>query len=124
MPKQPRHILLVEDEPGTIVTLAMLLEMSGFRVSQAANGQQGLERLEQELPDLVLTDFMMPHLDGLAMITRMKADARFAAVPVILTSAALPASVDPAQVASAFLPKPFRLDALLGLIESLIGDGS
>lgn len=115
-----RHILLVEDEPGTLVTMGLLLEMSGYRVSKAANGRQGLERMAAEVPDIVITDYMMPHLDGLSMIARMKADAALARVPVILTSAALPASLDACSIADAFIPKPFRIEALLGLIETVL----
>jgi CheY-like chemotaxis protein len=61
----------------------------------------------------------MPHTDGLSMIRQLRAIEAYAKVPVILTSGALPASVDARQVADGFLAKPYRIDALLQLIESL-----
>ena len=75
MSASPRHVLLVEDEPGTMTTVALLLEMLGHRVSRAANGKRALAMLLQERPDVVVTDYMMPHMNGLELIAAMKADA-------------------------------------------------
>jgi CheY-like chemotaxis protein len=116
-----RHILLVEDEPGTMTTVTLLLEMAGYRVTQAANGRKGLERLAQELPDIVVTDYMMPHVDGLSMIRQMRQIEAYSGVPVILTSGALPVEIDAKEVAQGFLAKPYHIERLLELVESLIG---
>ncbi len=121
MTSASRHVLLVEDEPGTMMTVCLLLEMMGHRVSQATNGRRALEELAIELPDIVLTDYMMPHLNGVELIEAMRADPRFAALPVILTSAALPPEVNPSTVAQGFLVKPYRIDALVKMIEALLG---
>ncbi len=118
--KAPRHVLLVEDEPGTLTTVALLLEMSGYRVSQAANGQRALAQLAREIPDIVLTDYMMPHLNGLDLIEAMRANPSLNKVPVILTSAALPVNIEPSKVADGFLTKPYRIETVIQLIESLI----
>ena len=117
MSDTPRHVLLVEDEPGTMTTVALLLEMLGHRVSRAANGKRALALLQQEQPDVVVTDYMMPHMNGLELIAAMKADASLAAVPIVLTSAAMPAHVDREVAADAFLRKPYRIDELTGAID-------
>lgn len=118
--KAPPHVLLVEDEPGTLTTVALLLEMSGFRVTQASNGERALQQLARERPDIVLTDFMMPHVNGLELIKAMRAQPALAAVPVILTSAALPADIEPSKVAQGFITKPYRIEAVIELIESIL----
>jgi len=115
-----RHVLLVEDEPGAMMTVSLLLEMLGYRVTQAANGKRAIEALQGERPDIVVTDYMMPHMNGLELIAAMKAEADYATIPVILTSAALPFDIDARQVAAGFLSKPYRIDALTGLIESVL----
>lgn len=112
----PRHVLLVEDEPGAMITVSLLLEMMGYRVTQAANGKRALEALKLELPDIVVTDYMMPHMNGIELIKAMRAEPAFAAVPVILSSAALPPEIDTSRVAAGFLSKPYRIDALVALI--------
>ena len=114
------HVLLVEDEPGTLTTVALLLEMSGYRVSQASNGERALQQLARERPDIVLTDFMMPHVNGLELIQAMRAQPALAAIPVILTSAALPADIEPSKVAQGFITKPYRIEAVIELIESIL----
>lgn len=118
--KAPPHVLLVEDEPGTLTTVALLLEMSGFRVTQASNGERALQQLSRERPDIVLTDFMMPHVNGLELIQAMRAQPALAAIPVILTSAALPADIEPSKVAQGFITKPYRIEAVIQLIESIL----
>jgi len=118
--KAPPHVLLVEDEPGTLTTVALLLEMSGYRVSQAANGERALQQLARERPDIVLTDFMMPHVNGLELIQAMRAQPALSTIPVILTSAALPADIEPSKVAQGFITKPYRIEAVIQLIESIL----
>jgi CheY-like chemotaxis protein len=118
--KAPPHVLLVEDEPGTLTTVALLLEMSGFRVTQASNGERALQQLARERPDIVLTDFMMPHVNGLELIQAMRGQPALAAIPVILTSAALPADIEPSKVAQGFITKPYRIEAVIQLIESIL----
>jgi CheY-like chemotaxis protein len=117
----PRHVLLVEDEPGAMITVSLLLEMLGYRVTQAANGKRALEALKLELPDIVITDYMMPHMNGIELIDAMKAEPAYAQVPVVLTSAALPPNVDTHVLCAGFLSKPYRIETLTQLIERVLG---
>ncbi|QKT04997.1 response regulator [Ectothiorhodospiraceae bacterium 2226] len=113
-------MLLVEDEPGIRTSLSLLLELEGYRLSTADNGDAGLAHMDAERPDLVITDYMMPGLDGLAMIRAMRAIPALADVPVLLMSGALPADLDPLEVADAFLQKPARIDRLVHTIQLLL----
>lgn len=114
------HILLVEDEPGTLTTTAMLLEMSGYRVSKAPNGRKGLDLARADRPDLLVTDYMMPHMDGLQLIAAIRGDEQLAGLPVLLMSSALPPHLDGARLADDFIDKPFDYEQLRRRIERLL----
>lgn len=119
-----KTVLVVDDEFGTLDVLTTALEDEGYRVLTAANGRRGLERLEElrpEKPDLVISDFMMPLMDGAAMVRRMRESADFRDVPVIMMSAAPEAALRKhLDGYAAFLRKPFSIQALTGIIESLL----
>lgn len=120
--KRP-HILLVEDEPGISKLMKMFLEEAGYAVTIAPDGLQGLARFEQVQPDLVLTDFMMPEMNGAELCRTLR--RRFAEgaprVPIILTSALLPIGTDVAELADAFIEKTGSLSVLLATIKRLLG---
>lgn len=125
MADDPRPlILLVEDEPGISKLMKMFLEEAGYRVTVAPDGIQGLVRFDQERPDLVITDFMMPEMNGAELCQRL--GQRFAAgvprVPVILTSALLPPGTDALSLADAFVEKAGNLPLLLRTAASLISN--
>lgn len=120
MAKAPPHILLVEDEPGTLITTALLLEMAGYRVSKAANGRKGLDQLHLEKPDLLITDYMMPHMDGLQLIAAVRDDERLRDLPVLLMSSALPPDIDASAVADDFIDKPFEYEEFARRVERLL----
>jgi len=110
-------ILVVEDEPTIRELLVEVLEDEGYAVLGATNGIEALDVLAGQAPDLVLTDAMMPGLDGLGLVRRMRGDPRTASTPVILMSAVLRAG-RPGFPGVSFLPKPFDLHRLLSEIEA------
>jgi len=115
-------ILVVDDEFGVVEVLTAALEDEGYRVVAAANGRHGLERLKESRPDLVILDFMMPILDGVAMAKIMKADPDFASIPIVMTSAVAENALrERFDGYDAFLRKPFRADALVKLLRRLLG---
>ena len=69
----PKKILMIEDEPGLRRSVAAYLEDSGYVVLQAANGREGLEVFTAQQPDLVLTDLRMPEMNGVEVVTRVRA---------------------------------------------------
>ena len=123
-PEQPgRRILVVEDEPGIRDGLDMLLGLEGYAVSTAANGLLALQVLDEMPIDLVITDHMMPRMDGVTFITRLRGDARFRTLPVIMISAVPRPPENLGPLADAFLGKPFEARRLLLLISELLRTG-
>ena len=116
-----KTILVVDDEFGIADTLSSILTDEGFRVVVAMNGEQGLARMAEVMPDLVLVDFMMPVMSGPEMVREMRASADLSAIPVVMMSAVAEAMVREECEFTAFLRKPFDLEALLKIITSLVG---
>lgn len=78
------HILLVDDEPLYLRLLKVNLESEGYEIKTARNGEEALETISQEIPDLIIMDVMMPKLDGIATANRIR---QFSTVPIILLTA-------------------------------------
>jgi CheY-like chemotaxis protein len=119
-----KTVLLVDDEHAIIDALSGILEDEGFRVVTAGNGREALARLEEGLPDVALVDVMMPGMDGRELVQRMRADARYSQIPVVLMSA-VPESIlarDAALACASFFQKPFDLWQLIDRLRELSGD--
>ncbi len=116
-----KKILVIEDEPGIRTNLSLMLRAEGFAVTAAENGRIGVERAREIVPDLIISDVMMPELDGFGVLAALREDARFGATPFIL----LTALDDRANMrrgmnlgADDYLPKPFTRDELLDAVRS------
>jgi CheY-like chemotaxis protein len=105
-------VLVVDDERHIVDLLTDLLEDEGYRVVVAYDGVCALEAVATERPDLVLADIMMPRLDGLSLVTRVREDYGDE-IPVVLMSAA----VTPLIQEVPYISKPFDLDDLLEVVE-------
>jgi adenylate cyclase len=81
------RILIVDDEPFNVDLLEQELEDLGYRTSSAANGQEALEKVAEELPDLILLDVMMPVLDGFAACRRLKENDETRLIPIVIMTA-------------------------------------
>jgi DNA-binding response OmpR family regulator len=112
-------ILIVDDEQPLREILAELLEAEGHRVVVAGDGRQALARVAEDRPDIVVSDVMMPRLNGVKLCQYLKAEPTTAAIPVILLSAAGPTAALGAG-ADAFLEKPFDLDEVEALVRALL----
>lgn len=112
-------ILLVEDEEPIRQLLGEFLREEGYRVMSAYHGAEALSLVDAERPDLVLTDLMMPVMNGAELCRRLKRNGA-GCVPVIMMSAV---GADQARQcgADAFIGKPFELDALLDLVARYVG---
>lgn len=116
-------VLVVDDEFGIVKLLEEVLTDEGHRVVIATNGQQALDRIAKEKPSLVVTDFMMPVLDGAALVKALRADPQLAAVPVVIMSSMPEATVaERSPGYTAFVRKPFNIFALVDLIAKLTKD--
>ncbi len=114
-----RKVLVVDDELAIIKVLRIKLRVCGFDVVTAVNGQEALERVRTEEPDIMLLDLVMPRKDGFEVLRELRA---FSQMPVVVLSA----RPESAQLAfdlgaSAFLPKPFDVDELVRRIRGLLG---
>jgi CheY-like chemotaxis protein len=118
-PDEKPRVLVVDDESSYRNLLAILLEMEGFVVTMAGNGKQAIDCLEEDVPDLVLTDYYMPFVGGDELILAIRERAEWRHLPIVLMSSE-PASRLPGQeAADLFLRKPFRIDELLRAIAML-----
>jgi serine phosphatase RsbU (regulator of sigma subunit) len=105
------RILIVDDEPFNVDYLEQELEEAEYATARAANGQEALEKVRNEPPDLILLDIMMPVMDGFQVLSRLKADEATRDIPVIVISASnnLESVVRGIQLgAEDYLPKPFE----------------
>ena len=117
-----RRVLVVDDDAGLRAYLRTNLELEGYDVREAASAQQGLAALEDELPDVVLLDVMMPEVDGWNLLRRVRERHGVEAIPVIMYSGDLEQADDAAQRgAQAFLGKPFDPARLLEAAQQVLG---
>lgn len=110
-------VLIVDDEFSIAKLLEDVLTDEGHRVLIAGNGKQALEIAAQETPAIVMTDYMMPVMDGATLVNRMAADTKLKAVPVILMSSLPEQTVaDHCAGYATFIRKPFKILDVVDLI--------
>ena len=82
----PRKILIVDDDPDVILFLSTVLRDNGYEPLDARNGQEGLLKVKEEHPELILLDLMMPEKSGIALLKELKADEKLGEIPVIMVT--------------------------------------
>lgn len=113
----PLLVLIVDDEPDVLFLLRMTLQHAGYEVEEAPHGGAALERMTQVHPDVIITDLMMPVVDGRELIRRIRDIPGSATTPIMLLSA----SPDETAGADRVIRKPFDPRHLVGVIEELAG---
>jgi len=111
-------VLLVDDDTNALCALKELVGQEGYRVQTAPNGALALRSAMAERPDVVVTDCMMPEMDGMDLSRAMQHERRLADVPVVLVSALV--TPPPDVHAAGFLRKPFAVAQLLEIIDRLV----
>ena len=122
-PPAPARLLLVDDEPGLRTAVQAYLEDEGFQVTTAVDGEDGWTKAQELLPDLVISDVMMPRLDGYGLLKRLRADERLGGTPVIfLTAKGMTADrIEGFQAgADDYIPKPFDPDELVARVQNVV----
>jgi CheY-like chemotaxis protein len=109
-------VLCVDDEPDALFLFKVVFSGAGYDVMEASHGQAALDRIAEEKPDLIVTDLMMPVMDGRTLIERVRANPDTAGIPIVLVSANPNTEVS----ADAVVTKPFRPARLLELAEQLL----
>ena len=121
------YLLLVEDDPDILKLLDTTLTFSGYRVVMARNGNEGLEIIQKERPAIVITDIMMPKLDGFGLVHRLRLNPETRDIPVVFITATYVAPEDREFAfdvgATHFIQKPLNLDEFLTTIDNLLKQG-
>jgi len=118
-----KRILVIEDEQQLVKAIKIRLEYSGYEVLIAGNGQEGLDQVCRQNPDLILLDAMMPKMDGYQVCGSLKADSRYNKIPIIMLTAK--AQEEDKRLgekvgADAYIAKPFDHKVLIETISKLL----
>jgi CheY-like chemotaxis protein len=123
-----KYILVVDDDPDLVETVAMMLESKGCEVGMAYDGVEGEESIKQRRPDLIILDVMMPRKDGYVLCAELKAHPETRDIPVVLLTAvgeAVPSTRyshadGMATEADDYIPKPIDTDGLWQVVSNLL----
>ena len=119
----PVRLLLVDDEPGLRTAVQAYLEDEGFAVTTAVDGEDGWAKAQELLPDVVISDVMMPRLDGYGLLRKLRDDERLGGTPVIfLTAKGMTADrIEGFQAGcDDYIPKPFDPDELVARVRNVV----
>ncbi|HLA45077.1 MAG TPA: response regulator [Aggregatilineales bacterium] len=119
-----KQILVVEDNPDNRILITDVLTSLSYEVLVAVDGEEGVAKAEQEVPDLILMDLSLPHMDGWTAAGRIKANANLAHIPVIaLTAHAMVGDRERALEAGCddYISKPIDLRELAGKLQKYLG---
>lgn len=120
---ESRKILVVDDHVENRSVIGSMLEPLGFEIFEATDGCQGIEQAQRLNPDLIITDLVMPELDGIEMVRRVRQIPEFAHIPILASSASI-SLVNPQESIEAgcnsFIPKPIEFEELLKALENLL----
>ncbi|NJM70907.1 MAG: response regulator transcription factor [Scytonema sp. RU_4_4] len=119
----PLTILIVDDDLGTRLSISDYLELSGYSVITADDGQEALAMVEEYHPDLIVTDIIMPRMNGYDLVRRVRQQPGFRLLPVILLTARTKTQERILGYQSGcdlYLPKPFELEELAAAIRNLL----
>lgn len=119
-----RRVLIVEDEPHITESLTFLLTREGFEVSAIADGSAALSALERDLPAVLVLDAMLPGTDGFDILRRLRAEERYARLPILMLTARgqrRDRAVAEALGADRFMTKPFSNAEVVATVRELAG---
>ncbi|MDB9822337.1 response regulator [Deltaproteobacteria bacterium] len=122
-----KYILVVDDDPDLVETIALMLESKGCEVGKAYDGLEGEESIKERRPDLIVLDIMMPRKDGYVLCEELKADEKTRDIPVVLLTAvgeAVPSTKyshadGMSTEADEYIPKPIDTEGLWSAVSNL-----
>jgi len=132
-PEIRKRILIVDDELDVRIYVGTLFETSGYESITARNGSEGLQKVKERAPDLIILDVMMPKAGGVTMYRELKADPKLKGIPVIMLTGVGEKSFshylkmlkiklkDPIPQPNAYMEKPLDHEKMLELVRELIG---
>lgn len=122
-----RKLLLIDDDPNLILLVKDYLEFRGYEVVTAENGREALEVLEQDVPDMIICDVMMPEMDGYQLVSNIRQDPKTSWIPVLFLSAKGQSQdrVKGLNIgADVYMVKPFEPEELVAQVESSLKQAS
>ncbi|MFA6320795.1 MAG: response regulator [Candidatus Omnitrophota bacterium] len=120
---EKKRILLVDDEEDLVKAVSFRLELEGYHVIEAGDGQAALDKVESEHPDLIVLDLMLPKVNGYKVCGLLKSDARYKHIPIIMfTARAQDADIKMSEEvgADSYITKPFEPVVLMATIKDLL----
>ncbi len=123
-----KYVLVVDDDPDLVETVALNLEAKGYRVGKAFDGVEARQSVEAERPDLIVLDVMMPRKNGYELCEELKHDPAYRGIPIVMLTAvgsAVPSTAYTHQdglqlLADDYLAKPVEMDRLAAMIADLL----
>ncbi len=118
-----KRVLIVDDEPNIVISVEFLMKREGFAVSVARDGEEALERIRAERPDLVILDVMMPKLNGFEVCETVRADPQLAGIRILMLTAKGRETEMRKGIslgADAYIAKPFSTRDLVDRVKSLL----
>ena len=117
------HIFIIEDDEDHRLLMKVRLEVLGHRVSEARDGPTGLKLISEQIPDLVVLDVMMPHVDGIQLCKAIKSNKNTQGIPIIILTASEDVSVRKSCMeagADKFIKKPWSIEELAETVSQLL----
>lgn len=118
-----KKVLVVDDETDFVDIVRVRLEANNFEVTVAYDGEEALEKVREERPDIIVLDIMMPKINGFDVCRKLKIDQNYKDIPIIMLTAKFQASdieFGAAVGADAYITKPFEPQVLLGKMRELL----
>ena len=119
-----KHVLVIDDDPIIISLLTSSLEAKGYGVIAALDGREGLQKLENTRPDLIILDIMLPGMNGYTVYAFLKYTEKYKSIPVIMltTRQEIRDKIFDKEVKpDGYITKPFEMKSLMDKVEELVG---
>ena len=121
MENQPKKILIADDDENILSSLGNILSIEGYDIVTAQNGEETLDKIRQESPDLLILDLMMPEMDGASVAFDLSSKPGGNKIPIIIVSGLVledtGKAFDTKNMNVKFLKKPFEIDDLISLVK-------
>jgi len=127
-----KNILVVEDDLHMRIFITTVLETSGYNATASKDGQEGIRKVKEDRPDLIILDVMMPEEGGVSMYRQLKTDNQFKNIPVVMLSGVESKTFlhslkmmsiglrDPLPAPEAYVEKPSKAEKLLNIVQKLL----
>lgn len=120
-----RNVLVVDDEPNIVLSIKFLINQQGYEVRTASNGEEALQELSRQIPDLILLDIMMPKPDGYEVCQKIRATPAWKDIPVIMLTAKgrdVEKQKGLAMGADDYITKPFATHELVAKVRAALNE--